>query len=95
MKDASKLLAWRIQGDNEEEEEKEMLAKFSPKDKEQGISADPMAVSSDGHTLFVEDMAKAITEDRDPLIGLESAKHAVEIITSVFEAGRTGRTISI
>ena len=94
-KDASKLLAWRIQGDNEEEEEKEMLAKFVPKDKEQGISADPMAVSSDGHTQFVEDMAKAITEDRDPMIGLDSAKHAVEIITSIFEAGRTGKTVSI
>ena len=95
MKDASKLLAWKIQGDNEEEEEKEMLAKFGPKDKEQGISADPMAVSSDGHTQIVEDMAKAIKEDRDPMIGLDSAKHAVEIITSVFQAGRTGQTVSI
>ena len=95
MKDASKLLAWKIQGDNEEEEEKEMLAKFGPKDKEKGISADPMAVSSDGHTTIVEDMAKAIAEDRDPMIGLDDAKHAVEIITSVFEAGRSGQTVSI
>ncbi len=95
MKDASKLLAWKIQGDNEADEEKEMLSRFGPKDKEQGISADPMAVSSDGHTLIVEDMASAIQEDRDPMIGLDSAKHAVEIITSIFEAGRTGQTVTI
>jgi predicted dehydrogenase len=96
MKDASKLLAWKIQGDNESQEEKDMLDVFGPKeDKEAGISADPMAVSADGHTLIVEDLVEAINDGRDPMIGLESARHAVEIITAIFESGRTGREVKV
>ena len=96
LKDASKLLSWNIQGENEKEEEAEMLAQFgAKKDKEAGISADPMAVSSDGHTVIIEDLVEAIQEDRDPMIGLESARHAVEIINAVFESGRTGREVEV
>lgn len=96
MKDASKLIAWKMQGENEAAEETEMLEKFgSRENKQKHISADPMAVSSDGHTLIIEDLVQAINENRDPMIGLESARHAVEIITSVFESGRTGKEVKV
>ena len=96
MKDASKLIAWKIQGENEAAEEAEMLGLYgSREDKQKNISADPMAVSSDGHTLIIEDLVAAINEDRDPMIGLESARHAVEIINAVFESGRTGREVEV
>lgn len=96
MKDASKLLAWKVQGEEEKQEEQDMLAVFGPKEnKEEGISADPMAVSADGHTQIIEDLVEAINDDRDPMIGLESARHAVEIITAIFESGRTGREVKV
>ncbi len=95
MKDASKLITWKIQGENEAEEE-EMLGLYgSREDKQKNISADPMAVSSDGHTTIIADLVEAINEDRDPMIGLESARHAVEIINAVFESGRTGREVEV
>ena len=74
----------------------EMLGFYGDQeDKQKNISADPLAVSSDGHTLIIEDLIGAINEDREPMIGLESARHAVEIITAVFESGRTGREVKV
>jgi predicted dehydrogenase len=98
MKDASQLIHWRIQGESEEaedKEEQEMLAQYGPKKGEQGISSDPMAVSADGHTQIIEDMVEAIRQGRDPMIGLDSAKVAVEIINGIFESGRTGKAVQI
>jgi len=96
MKDAAMLLAWKVQGESEKEEEAEMLRVFGRKPKaEEGVSADPMAVSADGHTVIIEDLVKAIRDDRAPMIGLESARHAVEIINAVFESGRTGREVEV
>ena len=95
QKDASKLLSWKIEGENEAEVEAEMLRRFGKRDKEEGIAADPMAVSSDGHTVIIEDLVQAIREDRDPMIGLESARHAVAIINGIFESGRTGKAVDL
>ncbi|MBT5830958.1 MAG: Gfo/Idh/MocA family oxidoreductase [Candidatus Latescibacteria bacterium] len=96
MKDASKLLAWKVQGEDEKKEESDMLTVFGSKEnKEAGIAADPMAVSANGHTQIIEDLVGAINDDRDPMIGLESARHAVEIITAIFESGRTGREVKV
>ena len=90
------MISWKIQGENEASEEAEMLRFYGgQEDKQKNISADPMAVSSDGHTLIIEDLIGAINEEREPMIGLESARHAVEIITAVFESGRTGREVKV
>lgn len=93
VKTATQLLAWNIQGD--EEEGKEMMRIFGPRDESLGISSDPMALGADGHTLIVEDMVRAIREGRDPMIGLDSARKAVEVITAIYEAGRTGRLVEV
>ena len=45
--------------------------------------------------MIIEDLIGAINEEREPMIGLESARHAVEIITAVFESGRTGREVKV
>jgi len=95
MKNASELLNWRIQGEKEKEEEEEMLGIFGGKKDKENVSADPMAVSSDGHTQIFEDMAAAIQEDRDPMISLDSARHAVEIINAIFESGREGKEVTV
>jgi UDP-N-acetyl-2-amino-2-deoxyglucuronate dehydrogenase len=89
LKTATELLAWKIQDDMGEEEEKEMMRIFGPKDESLGISSDPLALGADGHTLIVEDMVRAIREDGDPMIGLSSARNAVEVINAIFESGRT------
>jgi predicted dehydrogenase len=54
-----------------------------------------MAVGSSGHVGMVEDMVQTILEDREPMITIESAKHAVEVINAIYESGRTGKEVYI
>ncbi|RKY58522.1 MAG: gfo/Idh/MocA family oxidoreductase [Candidatus Latescibacterota bacterium] len=94
LKEENTLKVWRIRGEREEEEEREMLRLYGPQ-KEEGptTASDPMAVGSAGHQGLVEDMVRAIREDREPYITLESARHAVEIINAIYESSRTGREV--
>ena len=90
------LTAWKIQGEREKEEEAEMLSLYGPKEKRGATtSSDPMAVGSSGHIGMVEDMVQSILEDREPMITIESAKHAVEIVNAIYESGRTGKEVYI
>jgi len=95
QKEESTLKAWKIQGEREKEEEAEMLALYGPKEQRDGATtaSDPMAVGAAGHQGLVEDMVHAIREDRDPVITLESAKHAVEVVNAIYESGRTGQEV--
>ena len=76
-------------------ERERMMRLFGGKAKASAIAKDPMAVSADGHMLIIEDLVKAIRYDRDPVIPLSAAKHAVEIVYAAYQSSRTGRTIDI
>ncbi|MGQ9609653.1 MAG: Gfo/Idh/MocA family protein [bacterium] len=96
VKEEDQLQTWKIKGPNEKEEEAEMLSLYGPKEKRGSTTAsDPMAVGASGHVGIIEDMVKAIIEDREPMITIESAKHAVEIVNAIYESGRTGKEIFI
>ena len=76
-------------------ERKRMIALFGGQKKDSAIGRDPMAVSADGHTLIIEDLVKAIRKDREPIIPLSSAKHAVEIACAIYKSARTRREVKI
>ena len=96
MKEEDTLRFWRIGGEREEEEEREMLELYGPQRREGPTTAsDPMAVGSAGHKGLVEDMVRAIAEDREPYITLQSARHAVDIVNAIYESSRTGREVFI
>jgi predicted dehydrogenase len=78
-----------------DDERKRMMDLFSATPKEAALKADPMALSSDGHTLIIEDLVRAVQEDGEPMIPLSQAKHAVEVATAIYKSGRTGRVISV
>lgn len=50
-------------------------------------------IHSVGHYRFVEDMARAILDDRDPLVPGREARKAVDIILAIYESARTGREV--
>ncbi len=99
LKTATELLGWEVLDDEEAAEEgKEMIRLFGRKDDSVGISSDPMALGLagvDGHTEIIKDLVVAIREDRDPEIGLASARHAVAIINAIYESGRTGKEVVV
>lgn len=94
LKQEGLLRAWKLMDDEEGREEQELLGFYGEKRGSTG-SSDPMAVSFDGHTQIVADLVEAIHQDREPMIPLESAKHAVEIINAIYESGRTGRLVKV
>lgn len=61
-------------------------------------STEPEAIAgihSVGHYRFVEDMACAILEDRDPLVPGAEARKAVDIILAIYESARTGKEVML
>ncbi len=46
-----------------------------------------------GHILQIEDMAKAVLEDRDPMITGEDARDSVNVILAIYESAKTGKEI--
>ncbi|MFC5653311.1 Gfo/Idh/MocA family protein [Paenibacillus solisilvae] len=56
-------------------------------------SSDPAKIASDGHYILVDDMIKAIREDRDPLISGEEARKSVDLILAIYESSRTGKEV--
>ena len=91
-----KVVTWRFMsatGDKaaEESEEREMKSLYPGS--ETSPSSDPMAVGFDGHTVHVEDMVRAIRENRDPIISGRDARHAVEICVAIQESAATGKEI--
>ncbi|MCJ7841227.1 Gfo/Idh/MocA family oxidoreductase [Lederbergia sp. NSJ-179] len=48
-----------------------------------------------GHYLFVDDMIKAVRENREPLVSGEEARKAVDVILAIYESVKTGKEIKI
>jgi predicted dehydrogenase len=60
-----------------------------------GGAGDPKAISSLGHETLVADLARAILENRDPLISGAEARRAVAIILAIYQSSREGRLVVI
>lgn len=89
------LDGWKLVNDEDGSQEAQMLESFGLKADKKSGSADPLAVSFDGHTQIILDLMDAIREGRDPHISLGSARHAVEIINAIYESGRTGKEVTL
>jgi len=60
-----------------------------------GGTADPKAISVEGHRRLVEDLALAIRDKRAPMIPGEEARRAVSIIVACYESARTGKIVDV
>lgn len=87
----NKIVRWRLRGENEEQVEQEMIARFSGKS--DAASADPAAIATTGHAGQVQDMVNAVLEDRDPVVPGVEARNAVQIILAIYESSRTGKEV--
>jgi predicted dehydrogenase len=90
----SELESWKLLGDEGGVEEQEML-KIYGANKDTSGASDPMAVGFNGHTQIIIDMYESLAAGRAPLITLDSARHAVEIINAIYESARTGKEVKL
>lgn len=80
------IIRWEFEG--EESETKKIAS-----EKKVGTAAKPTAMGKEGHKVQIEEMVKAIRENREPLVNGEEGRKAVEIISAIYKSSRTGKPV--
>ncbi len=62
---------------------------------DEGTTGDNRAVTAEGHVWLIDDMVRAVREDRDPYITGESARKAVDLILAIYDSARTGQDVPV
>lgn len=85
--DGEKITKWSVPG--EESAEQDGAVEIG------STASDPKAIAGAGHQIQIQDLCRAIIDDRDPMITGEEARNAVEVILAVYESARTGRPVKL
>jgi len=83
--EAERITEWQVEGE-EGAVDSEPAAQTS--------TADPLAGLAGGveaHVVQIQDVLRAIEENRDPDLGGEEARKAVAVVLAIYESARTGR----
>jgi predicted dehydrogenase len=59
------------------------------------VGSDPAAVDVAGHAAQIADLLAAIDEGREPAVGGEAGREALEVVCAVYESARTGQTVRL
>ncbi len=60
-----------------------------------GAAADPAAIEVAAHAAQLADLLAAISEGREPAVGGQDGRDALEIVCAVYESARTGRAVRL
>ncbi len=77
------------------EDDTKVKERFAAKVGASGGSADPKAISHEGHRRQLADFVDAVQSHRPPKVDGREGKKAVDLICAIYESARTGRTISL
>jgi predicted dehydrogenase len=84
--DGDSLSCWAIDGENEVVGEGEQITDGS---------ANPAAISNEGHRRQIEDMMNAVIEDRAPVVDGKEGRKSVELIIALYESAVKGQAVSM
>ena len=59
------------------------------------VGSDPAAVDVAGHAAQITDLLAAIDQGREPAVGGEAGREALEVVCAVYESARTDRTVRL
>jgi len=62
---------------------------------DEGTTGNNRAVTAEGHVWLIDDMVRAVREDREPYITGESARKAVDLILAIYDSARTGEDVAV
>lgn len=63
--------------------------------KKDNVASDPGALTLDGHSFLIADMADAIVSNRPPYLPGEIGRHAVDVILAIYESSREKTEVKI
>jgi predicted dehydrogenase len=72
-----------------------MKSRFSTKVSASGGSADPKAISHEGHRRQLADFIEAVRSNRPPRVDGKEGKKAVDLICAIYESNRTGKAVEV
>lgn len=84
--DGDAISVWEIDGESEEANEGEQITDGS---------ANPAAISNEGHRRQIEDMMRAVIEDRAPMIDGREGRKSLEVVVALYESAASGQAIRI
>ena len=58
-------------------------------------SANPAAISTEGHRLQIEDFYHAVCDNRAPLLDGRAGRISLEVVTALYEAANAGRVVTL
>jgi len=77
-----------------ESEKEELFRKMADKEAARNFR-DPMAFSFEGHKKQIEDLIRAIKEDRRPFVDGEEARKSIEIIMAIYKSAAEGGEVEL
>lgn len=57
--------------------------------------ADPHDIDISGHIFHIDDMVRAVIDDRDPICTGEEARKAIDLILAIYKSARSGREVRL
>ena len=84
--DGDAISCWAIDGEAAEDVGGEQITDGS---------ADPAAISNEGHRRQIEDMMRAVIEDRAPMIDGREGRKSLEVVIALYESAVSGRLIRV
>lgn len=84
--DGDAISVWAIDGEDADTGEAEHLTDGS---------ANPAAISNEGHRRQIEDMMRAVIENRPPMIDGREGRKSLELVTALYAAANEGRPVKL
>jgi predicted dehydrogenase len=82
--DGDAISCWAIDGEDDEADGGEQITDGS---------ANPAAISNEGHRRQIEDMMRAVIEDRAPMIDGREGRKSLEVVVALYESAMSGQAI--
>jgi predicted dehydrogenase len=87
------VLRWELTP--ETADDRRVKERFAQKTGASGGASNPAAISHEGHARQLADFARAIEENRPPLVDGREGRRAVELILAIYRSAAEGRTIPL
>jgi predicted dehydrogenase len=84
--DGDAISVWAIDGESEDSSGGEQITDGS---------ANPAAISNEGHRCQIEDMMKAVIEDRQPMIDGREGCKSLELVAALYASANEGRAVEL
>lgn len=82
--DGDAISCWSLDGEGEEDTGGEQITDGS---------SNPAAISNEGHRLQIEDMMRAVIEDRAPMIDGREGRKSLELVVGLYDSAVLGQSV--